>query len=95
MTDNALRHSVLCSYHPHMIDSGLVRSHVERRCSILGPTQSRISPSILLYKKITVKSYGIDKRSRAGREESRRRERIFTESMTSDRKLKASREGSK
>ena len=26
---------------------GVVRSHEERRCSILGPTQSRISPSIL------------------------------------------------
>ena len=25
----------------------MVRSHVERRCSILGPTQSRVSPSIL------------------------------------------------
>ena len=25
----------------------LLRSHVERRCSILGPTQSRISPNIL------------------------------------------------
>ena len=25
----------------------LVRSHEERRCSIMGPTQSRISPSIL------------------------------------------------
>jgi len=30
-----------------VIDSGLVRSHEERRCSNLGPTQSRISPSIL------------------------------------------------
>ena len=30
-----------------LIDSGLVRSHGERKCSILGPTQSRISPSIL------------------------------------------------
>jgi len=27
----------------------LVRSHEERRCSILGPTQSRISPSIQSY----------------------------------------------
>jgi len=27
----------------------LVRSHAERRCSILGPTQSHISPSILVY----------------------------------------------
>ena len=27
----------------------LVRSHEERICSILGPTQSRISPSILVY----------------------------------------------
>ena len=48
-----------------MIDSGLVgreffffhhirlvRSHEERRCSILGPTRSRISPSILEYTKI-------------------------------------------
>ena len=32
-----------------VIDSGLVRSHEERRCSILGPTQSRISPIILQY----------------------------------------------
>ena len=29
-----------------------VRSHVERRCCNLGPTQSRISPSILQYTKI-------------------------------------------
>ena len=29
-----------------------VRSHEERRCFILGPTQSRISPSILEYTKI-------------------------------------------
>ena len=29
-----------------------MRSHEERRCSILGPTQSRISPSILEYTKI-------------------------------------------
>jgi len=35
-----------------MIDSGEVRSHVERRCYILGPTQSRISRSILEYTKI-------------------------------------------
>ena len=27
--------------------SDVVRSHEERRCSVLGPTQSRISPSIL------------------------------------------------
>jgi len=38
-----------------VIDSGmvgreaLVRSDEERRCSILGPTQSHISPSILVY----------------------------------------------
>ena len=33
-----------------LIDSGLlVRSHEERRCSILGPTQSRSSPSVLEY----------------------------------------------
>ena len=30
----------------------LVRFHEERRCSILGPAQSRISPSILYYTKI-------------------------------------------
>ena len=30
----------------------LVRSHVETRCSILGPTQSRISPSMIQYTKI-------------------------------------------
>jgi len=37
-----------------MVDSGMVgrRSHEERRCCILGPTQSRISPSILWYTKI-------------------------------------------
>ena len=35
-----------------MIDSGLVRSHVEGRCSNLRPTQSRISPSILEYTQI-------------------------------------------
>jgi len=29
-----------------------LRSREERRCSILGPTQSRISPSILEYEKI-------------------------------------------
>ena len=29
----------------------VVKSHEERRCSILGPTQSRISPSILKYTK--------------------------------------------
>jgi len=40
--------------HDGMVQAGwsescqaLVRSHEERRCSILGPTQSRISPSIL------------------------------------------------
>ena len=42
-----------------VIDSGnpswrpLMRSHVERRCSILGPTQSRISPSMLQYTRIS------------------------------------------
>ena len=30
-----------------------VRSHEKRRCSIPGPTQSRISPSILYYTKRT------------------------------------------
>ena len=30
----------------------LVRSHVERRCSNLGPTQNRTSPSILQYTKM-------------------------------------------
>ena len=30
----------------------LLRSHEDRRCSILGPTESRISPSILSYTKI-------------------------------------------
>ena len=31
-----------------------MRSHEERRCSILGPTQSRISPGMLSYTKIRV-----------------------------------------
>ena len=42
--------SASCERLFRVIDSGLVglvRSHVERRCSVLGPTQSRISPSIL------------------------------------------------
>ena len=40
-----------------LMDSGLVgrkvlvRSHEDKRCSILGPTQSRISPSIHMYTK--------------------------------------------
>ena len=29
-----------------------MRSHAERRCSFLGPTQSRISPSVLQHTKI-------------------------------------------
>ena len=29
----------------------VVRSHMETRCSILGPTQSRMSPSMLEYMK--------------------------------------------
>ena len=32
-----------------------MRSHYERRCSILGPTQSRISLSILEYTKVTMR----------------------------------------
>ena len=31
---------------------GLARSHVEKRCSTLGPTQSRIPPSMLQFTKI-------------------------------------------
>ena len=31
----------------------LVRSHEERRCSMLGPTQNRVSPSTLEYTKNT------------------------------------------
>ena len=38
---------------------------------------------------------GRDKLRRMGRDKLRRRERIFLEGMTSDRKLQASREGSK
>ena len=34
-------------YFPAPACTCLVRSHVERRCSNLGPTQSRISPSLL------------------------------------------------
>ena len=39
----------------------LVRSHGERRCSILGQTQSRISPSILEYTKIQTYVFFFDR----------------------------------
>ena len=48
--DGRISHSTPCLYcfvlgsRP---DKSPVRSHEERRCSILGPTQSRISPSML------------------------------------------------
>ena len=44
----AISAAVLVAYHA---DFQAVRSHEERRCSILGPPQSRISPSILWYMK--------------------------------------------
>ena len=40
----------------------LVRSHEERRCSNLGPTQSRISPSILLLYEDNNQQYEKDNR---------------------------------
>ena len=43
----------------------LVRSHVKRRCSILGPTQSRMSPSMLQYTKKTTFSDLTTQESRA------------------------------
>ena len=44
----------------------LVRSHEERRCSILGPTQSRISPSRLSYTKRSLTSGAASERRRGG-----------------------------
>ena len=50
--------------HLRFSDKLRVRSHEERRCFILGPTQSRMSPSILWYTKTYIEeSYIIEPES--------------------------------
>ena len=42
-----------------VVSGALVKSHVERRCSNLGPTQRYMPPSILEYTKIMASARGI------------------------------------